>query len=159
MHQGVLTFRYRGESEVSRVAYQVSQETCHYFQFDAWGTGGSDSNSRRRHRPGCEHSLCIEAKSPAACPSSRSSTWRKDYPGLNPASFGSEEDIAPRDMTVYGVLIRGVHYSGGCETRHGRYPYCDEMPLPSYSLAKTVMAGFALMRRGSRFTPVRGSSS
>ena len=41
MHNGVLTFRYRGESEVSRVAYQVSHETCHYFQFDAWGTAAA----------------------------------------------------------------------------------------------------------------------
>ena len=71
---------------------------------------------------------------------------REDYPGLDPENFGSTEEIPAGDMSVYGVVIRGVNYSGGCVTRHGRYPYCDEMPLPSYSLAKTVTAGFALMR-------------
>ena len=66
MHNGVLTFRYRGETEVSRVAYQMSQETCHYFQFDAWG-------SRRRSRGPTQASTAlpsaphIAGKSRAAC--------------------------------------------------------------------------------------------
>jgi hypothetical protein len=41
LHYGLLTFRYRGDSEVSRVAYQVSHETCYYFQFDAWGAAAA----------------------------------------------------------------------------------------------------------------------
>jgi len=145
MHQGVLSFRYRGETEVSRVAYQVSQETCFYFKFNAWGTGAAT----RRVDAAIDHAAVragYRREISRRLPVKPIELLRKDYPGLDPGSFGTAEDIAPRDMSVYGVLIRGVHYSGGCETRHGRYPYCDEMPLPSYSLAKTVMAGFALMR-------------
>jgi hypothetical protein len=48
-------------------------------------------------------------------------------------------------MTAYGLLVDGVHYRGGCQTRHGSYPYCDSLPLPSYSTAKSVFAGVALM--------------
>ena len=145
MHNGVLTFLYRGESEVSRVAYQVSHETCHYFQFDAWGTAAAT----RAADPGINRAAVTAAyrlEVAHRLPTRPIEALREDFPGLNPEKFGSAEDIAPRDMTVYGVLIRGVNYSGACGTRHGHYPYCDEMPLPSYSLAKSVMAGFALMR-------------
>lgn len=145
MHNGVLSFLYRGESEVSRVAYQVSHETCHYFQFDAWGTGPA----ARVADPGINRAavtMAYRREVARRLPTRPIEALRKDFPGLNPDNFGSEEDVAPQDMTVYGVLIRGVNYSGGCQTRHGHYPYCDEMPLPSYSLAKSVMAGFALMR-------------
>ncbi len=145
IHNGVLSFRFRGESEVSRVAYQVSQETCWYFQFDGWGTAAA----RRVPDP------AIDAAAVAAA--FRTETARRlpvkpiealsgDYPGLDPGSFGSEEDIPPRDMTVFGVMLRGVHYAGGCGTRAGRYPYCNEMLLPSYSVAKSVAGGYALMR-------------
>ncbi len=154
MHQGVLTFRYRGETEVSRVAYQVSQETCRYFQFNAWGTGAA-TRSADASIDRAAGIAAYRSEISRRLPVKPIEQLGKDYPGLNPASFGSAEDIAPRDMSVYGVLIRGVHYSGGCETRHGRYPYCDEMPLPSYSLAKTVMAGFALMRAEALHPGVR----
>ena len=145
MHHGVLTFRYRGDTDVSRVAYQVSSETCHYFQFDAWGTG----TAARRPDAGIDRAASAAAyrrEVSRRLPVKPIELLQKDHPGLNPENFGSTAEIAARDMTVYGVLIRGVHYSGGCGTRRGHYPYCDEMPLPSYSLAKTVMAGFALMR-------------
>jgi hypothetical protein len=145
IHHGVLTFLYRGESEVSRVAYQVSHETCHYFQFDAWGTAAAT----RAADTGIDRAavtMAYRQEVDGRLPVRPIEALRKDFPGLNPENFGSAEDISPRDMTVYGVVIQGVNYSGGCETRHGLYPYCDEMPLPSYSLAKSVMAGFALMR-------------
>jgi hypothetical protein len=49
-------------------------------------------------------------------------------------------------MTAYGFVIDGVHYSGGCPTRHGEYPFCDVLDLPSYSLAKSLVGGIGLMR-------------
>lgn len=54
--------------------------------------------------------------------------------------------IPVEDITVYGLLMDGVHYHGGCETRAGPYPFCDELLLPSYSLAKSFFAGLGLMR-------------
>ena len=49
-------------------------------------------------------------------------------------------------MSVYGVYYNGIHYSGGCETRQGTHPYCDRLRVPSYSTAKTTLAGTASMR-------------
>ena len=158
MHHGLLTFRYRGDAEVSRVAYQVSHETCYYFQFDAWGTAAATRVADPAiNQPAISVAYGFEVS--RRLPVKPIGQISKDYPGLNHASFGSKEDIDPSDMTVFGVLIRGVHYAGGCETRMGFYPYCDEMPLPSYSLAKTLMAGLALMRAealypGTRNLPV-----
>ncbi len=145
MHHGVLTFRYRGESEVSRVAWQVSHETCWYFQFDAWGTAAATRVPDANFDPE-RVALAFRTETARRLPVKPIGQLARDHPGLDPASFGSSADIDPRDMAAYGVLVHGVHYAGGCETRAGRYPYCDEMPLPSYSLAKTVMAGLALMR-------------
>jgi Beta-lactamase len=145
LHQGVLTFRYRGDREVSRVAYQISHETCYYFQFDAWGTAAAS----RAADPGIDRAAVAAAYGSELArrlPVRPIAMLAKDYPNLDRTRFGSAEDIDPRDMSAFGVFIRGVHYAGGCATRAGRYPYCDEMPLPSYSVAKTVMAGFALMR-------------
>ena len=36
-----------------------------------------------------------------------------------------------------------------CPTRSGKYPYCDQMRLPSYSVAKSAFAGVAMMRLGA----------
>ena len=44
------------------------------------------------------------------------------------------------------MIVDGVHYAGGCPTRAGAYPFCDNIDLPSYSLAKSVFASAALMR-------------
>ena len=145
IHNGVLSFRFRGESEVSRVAYQISQETCWYFQFDAWGTAAA-SRAPDAGIDAAAVTAAFRTEIARRLPVKPIETLRRDYTGLDPGSFGSEEDIAPRDMTAFGVLLRGVHYAGGCDTRAGHYPYCNEMMLPSYSLAKSLMAGFALMR-------------
>ncbi len=37
VHNGVLTFVYAPAGRISRVAYQVSSETCAYFKADLWG--------------------------------------------------------------------------------------------------------------------------
>lgn len=144
-HNGVLTFLYRADGQVTRVAYQVSQETCMYFKFDAWGTAAAAwapgepaaaaqvAAAYRRELAGR-----METRPVAALAS--------DFPGIDPANFGSPQDVTPGHMTVFGVVAGGRHYVGGCDTRAGPYPYCDEMLLPSYSLAKTVVAGFGLMR-------------
>ena len=145
MHNGVLSFRYRGEREVSRVAYQLSQETCWYFQFDAWGTAAATRVDDASFDPE-RVALAFRTELARRLPVKPIEQLALAHPGVDAASFGSKEDIDPRDMTAFGVLVRGVHYAGGCETRMGRYPYCDEMPLPSYSVAKTIFAGLALMR-------------
>lgn len=145
MHNGVLTFLYRGAGEVSRVAYQVSQETCMYFKFDAWGT----AQARWQPQAVAGSRALADAfrrELSSRMPVRPMAALADDHPGVDPSQFGAPQDVAPQHMTAFGLVVGGQHYAGGCETRAGPYPFCDEMLLPSYSLAKTLAAGLGLMR-------------
>jgi hypothetical protein len=145
IHNGVLTFLFGADGTVSRVAYQVTQETCAYFQFDAWGMAAA------RYVPGevanaTRIAAAWQAEMQGRMPVRPIEMLAAAVPGVDTAAFGAAADVSPRAMTAYGVIWRGVHYVGGCMTRHGRYPFCNELVLPSYSLAKTLVAGLAGMR-------------
>jgi hypothetical protein len=47
--------------------------------------------------------------------------------------------------SVSGVYIDGVIYVGGCQTRFGPYPYCDEMRHSVYSMTKSLGALVAML--------------
>lgn len=145
MHNGVLTFLFRNDGSVSKVAYQVSSETCLYFQFDMWGllnttytpAAVSGADGLR---------AAYQAEVEARIPVKPIAALAADYPGTDPGEFGSAAEVNPEYLTTYGFIIDGVHYSGGCHTRHGDYPFCNHLDLPSYSTAKSVFAGLALLR-------------
>src|SRR3546814_13073922 len=65
-----------------------------------------------------------------------------EHPGIDPARFATG---AAQARTVYGVVVDGVHYRSGCDTRHGAYPSCDVLDIPSYSAAKSAVAALALL--------------
>ena len=145
IHNGVLSFLYKSDGSVSSVAYQIGSETCLYFQFDLWGQApavytpatvpGAASIARA-------HGQQLTARLPVRPIEALAS----DYPGTDLSSFNGEPQIDPAAMTVYGLVINGVHYMGGCQTRYGRYPFCEVLDVPSYSLAKSLVAGLGLMR-------------
>lgn len=145
VHNGVLTFLFGPGTTVSRVAYQISSETCAYFKADLWGvlparfTPGSVAN---RDDIIASYSREVGARLPVKPIEALAS----DFPGADPSRFGSAEEIASENMTAFGFVIDGKHYVGGCQTRHGLYPFCDVLDLPSYSLAKTLFAGLATLR-------------
>jgi len=141
LHNGLLTFLFKNDGSVSRVAYQVGSETCRYLQINLWGT------ARGRYNP---KTLADASKAIAAW--QEGSTNRpavtplhdlaSKYPGFNPDKL---RPPATADITVYGLVADGVHYRSVCPTRFGPYPYCDVINLPSYSLAKSVFAGLGYM--------------
>jgi len=75
-----------------------------------------------------------------------------DFPasGFNPASLIAEYRH-PEDITTYGVLVNGVNYVSGCQTRFGEYAYCSHMRLPSFSTGKTAFNNVAAMRLGQLY--------
>jgi hypothetical protein len=140
-HNGVMTFLFRGNGEVSRVAYQVGSETCQYLQIDLWGTlpasfrPGAVANAKEvaaAHRQEVAIRLPVKPLQALAA----------DYPGAEPSRF---DWFPPDEVSTFGFAIDGVHYSGGCNTRYGPYPFCAVMDLPSYSLAKAIFAGTAYL--------------
>jgi hypothetical protein len=144
VHNGVMTFLFREDGTTSRLAYQISSETCLYFKFDMWGLLSAD------YLPGpiADAAGVIEDyrdERRGRLPIHSIDALASVHPNVDPARFGSSAEVDPDHMTVYGVVVDGQHYRGGCETRHGSYPFCDHVVLPSYSTAKSIFGGLGLM--------------
>ena len=144
-HNGMLRWAFDRDGQVSRVVYQISSETCPYFKFDMWGAAPATFEPGRR----ADAAALIDghrAQRRARLPVKPFAELGKDHPGIDLAKFGAVSGIKPSDLTVYGFVVDGVHYLGGCQTRQGRYPRCESLALPSYSTAKSLFAGVAMMR-------------
>lgn len=144
-HNGVMTFLYNDQEILSKLAFQISSETCLYYKFDMWGYQSA------RYQPGpvegkAEIIEAYQKEKSSRLPVKPLVDIARDYPGLNSDNFGSVSEIDPDHMTAFGIIVDGIHYAGGCETRYGNYPFCDVMDLPSYSTAKSLFGGLALMR-------------
>ncbi len=140
-HNGLLTFLF-DDTSVSRVHYQITQETCAYFQGDFWGL--VDAN----YIPGAvagaaQVRAAFAVETANTYPTKPIAELAVDYPGFDLDTLTS--GITPIHMTRYGFVYDGVSYVSECVTRSGLYPYCDSMRMPSYSLAKSVFAGTARM--------------
>lgn len=150
MHNGVLTFLFKDDGEMSKVAYQIASETCAYFKADLWGllparyTPGTVDGAQR---------LIAEYRAEVAgrMPVRPLASLALDYPDTDPAMFAAPNGKNPREISLVGFVIDGVHYAGGCATRRGSYPYCESLVVPSYSAAKSVFAGLAMMRLEKRY--------
>lgn len=141
-HNGVLSFVFRSDGQISHVAMQVSSETCSYLKMDMWGllqasylpakVGGREAviTAYRKHLT-------------ARLPVRPMAQLAVDHPGFQ---VGALQLGDPRARTVYGFVANGIHYVSGCPTRHGEYPFCDVLDIPSYSVAKTIVAALASMR-------------
>ena len=153
IHNGMLTFLFRSAGDVSRVAYQVVSETCLYLKVDLWGVlaavytpaeVGGGAGTIRDYREE------VAARRPVR----PIEMLDQDYPDADPAAFvpaGLEHN------TVFGFIIDGVHYRGGCDTRYGPYPFCDVLDIPSYSLAKSVFAGLTFLYLEKAFPGFSGT--
>jgi hypothetical protein len=143
-HNGLMTFLFRDSGEVSAVAFQLTNQTCRYLQFDMSGVLAAEYFPGEIEGAGDMVSHVLENRS-SRLPTLPIETLAQRFPGAESSAFGSVREIDPADMTLYGFVIDGAHYVGGCDTPYGKYPYCDDMALPSYSTAKSVVAGFGLM--------------
>ena len=144
-HNGMLAWAFDGEGRVSRVVYQISSETCPYFKFNMWGAiPARFEPGRRADAPALIDGFLAQRR--ARLPSKPFAELGVDHPGIDLSKFGAVSGIKPSDLTVYGFVADGIHYLGGCDTRHGPHPRCESIALPSYSTAKSLFAGVAMMR-------------
>jgi hypothetical protein len=154
LHNGVMTFLFGGDGQVSHVAVQISAETCLYLKFDLWGF--VDARYQPGPVAGAQQAIAAYEQEKSARLAVRPMVvLAEEYPGVDPANFGAISEIDPAHMTLYGVVVDGAHYGGGCQTRHGRYPYCDVLDLPSYSTAKSLVGALALMRMEKLFPGIK----
>ena len=139
---GVMTFLF-DENDVSKVWYQISQETTISFSADLWGLldavyHPSPVSNAEQFRSAFAQELADQF------PTKSIDELSSDYSEVDMTAFG--DGVSQAHMTWYGFTYDGVNYVGGCQTRQGPYPYCEYMRAPSYSVAKSAFVSVALMR-------------
>lgn len=150
MHNGVMTFLFKNDGSVSKVAYQLASETCLYFKADLWGLLAAN------YAPHAVNNAAgliadYQAEVNGRMPVKPLGALAQDYPGTDPAKFATPGGKDPQHMSLVGFVIDGTHYVGGCATRRGAYPYCESLVVPSYSSAKSVFAGLSMMRLEKKY--------
>ena len=150
IHNGVMTFLFKDDGSVSDVAYQIAGETCLYFQVDMWGQLNA-SYTPHSVNNAATLTAAYQAEVNGRMPVKPMSALAQDYPGTDPSKFALPSGKDADDMSLVGFVIDGTHYTGGCVSRQGDYPFCESMPVPSYSSAKSVFAGSALMRLQQKY--------
>ena len=145
VHNGVMTWLFTDAGDVSRVAYQFSSETCGYLQFNLWGTAAA--NYRERRPDDAQEVIARFRKHRQQKLPVRPLTELKlAYPGVDAQDLAVSDGIRRDDLSVFGIVVDGSNYRSSCPTRHGPYPFCDSLPLPAYSTAKSLIAAVAAMR-------------
>jgi inosine-uridine nucleoside N-ribohydrolase/CubicO group peptidase (beta-lactamase class C family) len=150
---GTMTFLY-DEDTVSKVWYQITQETTTYTRANLWGlleavyhAGPVDGTEQIR--------ADFKAELAARTPVKPIQALAEDYPGVDVSAFG--RGVTLEHMTWYSVVVDGVNYLGRCQTRFGIYPYCESMRATSYSTAKSAFVSLALMRLAQKYDPEIGN--
>ena len=67
------------------------------------------------------------------------SSLEEDFPGVG--LVGLDRGLTLHEQTSRGILVDDVLYLDACPTRYGDYAFCEQILLPSYSLAKTLHIG------------------
>jgi len=150
-HNGVMTFLFNG-SGISKVRYQITQETCAYYKINMWGQlTGTYSPYSVTNAATYKSNHATEVSN--RLPTKPIADLAADFPasGVNVATFGS--GVTAAHMTYYGVIINGTNYVSGCTTRYGTYAFCSNMRASSYSTAKSAFTSITLMRLGQVYGP------
>ena len=137
VHNGIILFDMTEGGEISNMVYQIASETCGWFRFNLIGSAEiSLTNSSNLNAEKIQDYKDWKA---STIPLKALSTLGESYKDL-----GSVKEVLSENMTVFGFYDGESHYRGGCMTRKGRYPYCSELLIPSFSLAKSIFASNAM---------------
>ncbi|MDI1281839.1 hypothetical protein [Brevundimonas sp.] len=153
LHNGVLTFRFKPGGSTSAAVFEVASETCAYLKFDAWGQAPA------RLQPAADTDAdavvaAYEAEIAARLPVRPLSDLESLYPGFDASRLALAAPVDGDPQAAFGLVLDGTHYVGGCRTRHGDYPFCAVLDLPSYSTAKSIVGGVGLMRLAALYPGV-----
>jgi hypothetical protein len=144
---GTMTFVFNDEG-VSKVWYQVTQETTLYSRANLWGL--LDAAYHRETVPHAEQIRADFVQELASrFPTKPIEALAVDYPGVDLAAFGRL--IGPENTAWYGFVINSVNYMDGCQTRFGHYTYCEALRAASYSTSKSAFVAVALMRLAQKY--------
>ena len=139
VHNGLLRVDMDSDGGVTKSTFQITSETCAYLQFDM---SASPAAAFARHAVTASENVIAAYETERAARLPQQAITQLPIA----ASIPAEEDVPAATRTDAGLVLNGVHYVSDCPTRTGPYPFCDELVLPSYSFAKSIMAGIAAMR-------------
>lgn len=146
---GTITFLF-DDQYISKVWYQITQETSSYTRANMWGL--LDAVYHPGIVSGADQIRAdFDIELASRLPVKPIQSLAEDYPGVDTSAFS--RGVTPEHMTWYGVVVNGINYIGGCQTRFGIYPYCDSMRASSYSTAKSAFVSVALMRLAQKYNP------
>lgn len=146
---GTMTFLFEDEG-ISKVWYQVTQETTISMSVDMWGLlEGSYHIGQVKEVVKITEAFTRELAN--RFPTKPIEQLAQDYPGVDIYAFG--QGVKPQGLTWYGFVINGTNYVSGCQTRYGDYPYCAYMRVPSYSTAKSAFVSVVMMRLAQKYDP------
>lgn len=149
LFSGTLTFLFDGIS-VSKVWYQITQEITTTIKANMWGLLDASYHPEILPDPNQVRDA-FNNELASHFPTVPITQLADKYPAIDLSAFGS--GVTPAHMGWYGVIVDGVNYLGGCQTRAGVYPYCEWMRQPSYSVAKSTFPALALMRLAQSYNP------
>jgi Beta-lactamase len=143
-HNGLATFLF-DDTRVSALRIQIVQETSAWAKFDFWG-----------------HLPMTYARGPivneAALRAEFAEEVRRQTPmrpwSALPTSAALAEfdgDAAPADISANGLVVDGVLYVRGCNTRYGPFPYCRQMRHGVFSVTKSLGAAVAVLRLAQKY--------
>lgn len=137
----MFTFSHFNQTLISKVAYEIAQETSITMRFDLWGL--VNATYEKNFFPNSTNTTGIqmeyEQELHGRVPLKHLSELEGDY-GLNTLEFGQEIQIS-----FVAFDIDGVTYVDGFSTRRGKFPYPESMIVSSHSIAKTFFAAITAL--------------
>ena len=141
-HYGLVTFLY-DDTRVSALRFQVAQEHDPFDKgYDGWG------QASMTYTPGpiadeevlrAQFAAELRQQTPirpwSALPLATAGPWLKGFDG----------DSTAAEIKASGVIVDGVIYLRGCETRAGPYPYCRHLRHYVRSVSKSLGAAVTLL--------------
>jgi hypothetical protein len=155
-HNGVLSFLFKNDGSVSKVAYQIASETCLYFKVDLWGLLPATYNQYLITNATALKSA-YQTEVANRIPVRPLSSIGTYHAGVDAAKLAAPNGTDANHISLVGFYADGYHYVGGCTTRYGTYPYCEALVVPSYSAAKSAFAGVAMMRLEKKYPGARNA--
>ena len=145
MHYGRLRFALGAKGSISKVEVAINSETCANFKFDLRGL--LEASFTPAHLAGTKQAIATFSSQHAARMTVKPiSDIKLIDTNVDLDAFAGGGKLPVADITLYGFVMDGIHYRGECKTRRGSYAFCDDINLPSYSIAKSLFAGLAAMR-------------
>ena len=137
VHTGISIFSLDEQKKSSNVIFQVASETCSYFKFDYVSIykGQFESLSGKN---------IMSSKNTSNGGEKKSFEELYDAYKIEANSFADSRYFSAENVTIFGLIDGKKHYQSACYTRLGTNIFCDQIVLPSYSLAKSIAGTLSL---------------